>query len=148
MILKHRKHHSTGTFEIDPPDDCDVYLQYWWTAKPQLSRSLTNKGSSICFDSTRCKEHCTLHQATSFPIDIDTFVVHNSKARINNYVSIDPTSEHPLALLPQKLRQFAGFMGQEAADKLPDHKPYNHAIDVKKDECSYVARSTPFLRKN
>jgi hypothetical protein len=37
-------------------------------------------------------------------------------------------------IIPEKLKQYVNVLGKELADKLPDHKPYDHAVDLKDGE--------------
>jgi hypothetical protein len=41
---------------------------------------------------------------------------------------------HPATIIPEKFQQYCKVLGKVLADKLPDHKPYDHAIDLKVGE--------------
>jgi hypothetical protein len=46
-----------------------------------------------------------------------------------NMAKVDPTT-----IIPENFQQDIKVLGKELTDKLPDHKPYDHAIDLKKGE--------------
>jgi hypothetical protein len=37
---------------------------------------------------------------------------------------------NPATIIPEKFQQYCKVLGKELADKVPDHKPYNHAINL------------------
>jgi hypothetical protein len=42
---------------------------------------------------------------------------------------VDPTT-----IIPETFKQYVKVLGKELVDKLPNHKPYDHAIDLKDGE--------------
>jgi predicted helicase len=46
-------------------------------------------------------------------------------------VNPDLAKVDPTTIIPEKFQQYIKVLGKELADKLPDHKPYNYAIDLK-----------------
>jgi hypothetical protein len=49
-------------------------------------------------------------------------------------VNPDPAEMDLTTIVPEKFKPYVKVLGKELADKLPDHKPYNHAIDLKDGE--------------
>jgi hypothetical protein len=49
-------------------------------------------------------------------------------------ITTDTAEVNPTTIIPQKFQQYCKVVGKELADKLPDHKPYDHAIDLKEGE--------------
>jgi hypothetical protein len=65
---------------------------------------------------------------------MDRDILHHYDAVVIGYVtSVNPelTEVDPTTIIPEKFKQYIKVLGKELADKLPDHKPYNHAIDLK-----------------
>jgi hypothetical protein len=52
---------------------------------------------------------------------------------ISTATTKDELSE-ALKQVPEKFRKWINIMTREAADRLPEHKPYDHAIDLKEGE--------------
>jgi len=50
--------------------------------------------------------------------------------RLIGYVSA-ASDEYPIKAVPQEFRQYLRIMGKEAADALPEHRPYDCKIDLK-----------------
>jgi hypothetical protein len=40
----------------------------------------------------------------------------------------------PATIIPEKFQQYCKVLGKELVDTLPDHKPYDYAIDLKPGE--------------
>jgi len=60
------------------------------------------------------------------------------EARFIRYVSaIDLTTNGSLGQVPREFQQFLGIMGKEAADALPEHRSYDHAIDFRVGESAH-----------
>jgi hypothetical protein len=73
-------------------------------------------------------------------LEIVNDVTDHPEAMIIGQISSTVTSqprdklEEAVKLVPQKFRDFISIMSQEAAEALPEHKPYNHAIDPNEAE--------------
>jgi hypothetical protein len=68
---------------------------------------------------------------------MDKDILHHYDAMIISYVaSVNPDLAEidPTTIVPEKFKQYVKVLGKELTDKLPDHKPYNHAIDLKDGE--------------
>jgi hypothetical protein len=68
---------------------------------------------------------------------IDKRILMHPEASIIGHISIATTKEELSDILeqvPKRFRKWINIMTKEAADKLPEHKPYNHAIDLKEGE--------------
>jgi hypothetical protein len=92
---------------------------------------------NISFTTLRCTEKCTKAQASAFPLRIDKRILTHLEASIIGHISTATTKEElsdALEQVPEKFRKWINIMTKEAADKLPEHKPYDHAIDLKEGE--------------
>ena len=52
-------------------------------------------------------------------------------------VSVVSSSNEPepaIGRVPKQFREFSDIMAQEAASKVPNHSPYDHAVDIKEGE--------------
>jgi hypothetical protein len=88
----------------------------------------------IILDSKFCKHNCTRAAAREFSLTMDRDILHHYDAAVIGYVTSvnpDPTEVDPTTIVPEKFKQYVKVLGKELADKLPDHKPYDHAIDLK-----------------
>jgi hypothetical protein len=68
---------------------------------------------------------------------MDKDILHYYDATVIGYVaSVNPdlAEVDPMTIVPEKVQQYVKVLGKELADKLPDHKPYDHAIDLKDGE--------------
>jgi hypothetical protein len=53
---------------------------------------------------------------------------------VNDYIASitkDIAKVDPATIIPKIFQQYCKVLGKELADKLPDHKPYDYAIDLK-----------------
>jgi hypothetical protein len=136
-MLQHRKHFTSETFEVAPLDsDCDVILPYWWMAKHQPC-NLWGQGNEITFTTPHCLEKCTKANADAFSVKVDKRVLDHSEALVIGHISAVATKEElseAIQLVPEKFRKWISIMTKETADRLPEHKPYDHAIDLKERE--------------
>jgi len=85
----------------------------------------------VRFNSHRCLENCTKFQTRQFSLSWDDSVALDDKARIIGYVVAATENEDPLKQVPMEFRQYLGIMGKEAADQLPEHRPYDCKIELK-----------------
>jgi hypothetical protein len=72
-----------------------------------------------------------------FSLTLDREVLHNYDAMVIGYVAsitTDTAEVNPTTIILEKFKQYCKALGKELADKLLDHKPYDHAIDLKEDE--------------
>jgi hypothetical protein len=49
-------------------------------------------------------------------------------------VNLNMAEVNPTTIVPEKFQQYVKVLGKELTDKLPNHKPYNHMIDLKDGE--------------
>jgi hypothetical protein len=95
------------------------------------------KLEEITLDSEFCKQHCTKAAAQEFSLTMDKDILHHYDATVIGYVtSVNPDMAEvdPTTIVPEMFQQYVKVLDKELADKLPDHKPYNHAIDLKDGE--------------
>jgi len=127
LCLQHRKHFSQEVFEISPMEEgIDVFLPFKWIE--QHPPQGTWESEEIRFNSARCLENCGKF-TTDFSLTWDDTVATNPEASLIGYVST--ASDQPLENVPMEFRQYLGIMSQEAADALPEHRPYDCKIDLK-----------------
>jgi hypothetical protein len=116
--------------------ETDIILPCWWMAKHQPNR-FWGKPEEITLDSEFCKHNCTRAAAQEFSLTMDKDIVHHYDATVIGYVASvnpDPAEVDPTTIVPEKFKQYVKVLGKELADKLPNHKPYDHAIDLKDGE--------------
>jgi hypothetical protein len=95
------------------------------------------KPQEIVLDSKFCKQHCTKAAVQEFSLTLDREVLHKYDAMVIGYVASitsDTAEVDPTTIIPQRFQQYCKVLGKELVDKLPDHKPYDHAIDIKEGE--------------
>jgi hypothetical protein len=75
--------------------------------------------------------------AQEFSLTMGKDILHHYDAIvISDVASINPdtTEVDPTTIVPEKLQPYVKVLGKELANKLPDHKPYDYAIDLKDGE--------------
>jgi len=109
--------------------EIDVFLQFEWISSypPQGTWTL----EEVRFNSWRCLEDCTKFQTRQFSLSWDDSVAVNAEARIIGYAAAETENEDPLKQVPMEFRQYLGIRGKEAADQLPEHRPYDCKIELK-----------------
>jgi hypothetical protein len=116
--------------------ETDIILPCWWMAKHQPN-TFWGKPEEITLDSDFCKQHCTKAAAQEFSLTMDKDILHHYDATVISYIaSVNPdtTEVDPATIVPETFQQYVKVLGKELADKLTDHKPYDHAIDLKDGE--------------
>jgi hypothetical protein len=113
---------------------------YWWLVKHEPQNFWLDNATNVEFSSPRGKENCTKNKAKEFRLEIHNDVTDRSLAMIIRHISSTVTKqpkdklEEAVKLVPQKFRQFISIISKEAADQLPDYKPYDYAIELKEGE--------------
>jgi hypothetical protein len=95
------------------------------------------KPEEITLDSKFCKQHCTKAAAQEFSLTMDKDILHHYDATVIGYIASvnqDTAEVDSATIVPERFQQYVKVLGKELADKLPDHKPYDHAIDLKDGE--------------
>jgi hypothetical protein len=137
FMLQYKKHVAAESFEVAPLDsDCDIILPYWWMAKHQPYNMWAEWGN-ISFTTLRYTEKCTRAHASAFPLRIDKRILTHLEASVIGHISMAITKDElseALKQVPEKFRKWINIMTKEAADRLLEHKPYDHAIDLKEGE--------------
>jgi hypothetical protein len=130
MRLQHRKHFSVESFYITPMEpECDVILPFWWIAKHPPSKPY-GLPENIRFP---CK-NCTKEKADKFSLEYDTEILDHPEALVVGSLATTESNDDPLDSVPNKFKKWTHIMSKEAAKRLPGHKPYDHAIDLKQGE--------------
>ena len=140
LLLQHKEHVTTETFEIAPVDKgCDVVLPYWWIARHRPS-GLWEGPSHLTFDSKFCREKCSESEAESFSIEYDESLLDycedpSAVGFIGTIVMKDNETVINLeASVPTRYHAYLSVFSHEAADSLPPHRSFDHAIDLKPGE--------------
>jgi hypothetical protein len=116
--------------------EMNVILPCSWMAKYQPNK-FWGKPEDIVLDSEFCRGHCTKAAAQEFSLSLDKEILHNYDATIIGYIASitkDTDEIDPATIIPGKCQQYCKVLGKELADKLPDHKQYDNAIDLKPGE--------------
>jgi len=128
ILLQHRRHYSKGTFEISPMETgIDAFLPFEWITAHPPQEAWTNE--EVRFNSAECIRKCTRYETNSFSLTWDESIATNPSAQVIGYVSA-AAEEDPLKAVPMEFRQYLGIRGKEAADALPEHRPYDCKIDL------------------
>jgi hypothetical protein len=65
---------------------------------------------------------------------MDKDILHHYNATVIGYVAAvnpDLAEVDPMTTILEKFQQYVKVLGKELTDKLPNHKPYDYAIDLK-----------------
>jgi hypothetical protein len=137
LLLQYKQHYMRETFEIMPLEsEIDIILPYWWMAKHQPN-TFWGKPQEITLDSEFCRYNCTRVAAQELSLTIDKDILHHYDGTVIGYITSvnpDPAEVDPATIVPEKVQQCVKVLGKELANKLPDHKPYDHTIDLKNGE--------------
>jgi len=115
---------------MDP--EIDIFLPFDWISKHPPQGAWTDY--EIRFNSVACLERCTKFETNEFFLTWDESVARDPAAAVIGYVATVTTSNDPLSEVPPEFREFLGIMSKEAADALPEHRPYDCKIDLKEGE--------------
>lgn len=112
VILRHQEDHFTKvTFELSQVDDeCDIILPHWWMMEHKPEGIF--EGTTISFSTEHCRENCTSLRVLGKP------------GRISSIAA-------DLQSIPERFRAIAPVLAAEVSQRLPEHKPWDHAIDLK-----------------
>jgi hypothetical protein len=124
-------HFSVECLEIWPTySECDAILPFWWIAKHAPSNLLSDPENMRFVQCNNCTEAIS----NEFSLQIDSNILDHPEAMVIGSISRQEDKIIPISLVPAKFRKWAHIMTKEAAAKLPQHKPYVHAIDIKGSE--------------
>ena len=85
------------------------------------------------FSSCNCLEKCIRFETAEFSPSLDETVTLDPGAKVIGYVSAI-NEQDPRDQIPKHFRGYLDIMGQEAAEALPVHRPYDCKIDLKEGE--------------
>jgi len=91
------------------------------------------KNEEIRLNSAECVEKCTWYESSPYSQTWNQSFATDPNAQIIGYVAA-AVEEYPLKAVPMEFHQYLGIMGKEAADALPEHRPYNCKINLKEGE--------------
>jgi hypothetical protein len=137
LLLQYKQHYMRETYEVMLLEsEIDIILPYLWMAKHQPNK-FWGKPEEITLDSKFCKHNYTKAAAQEFSLTIDKDILYHYDAIVISYVTLvnpDPAKVDPTTIILEKFQQYVKVLGNELADKLPNHKPYDHMIDLKDGE--------------
>jgi len=130
LLLQHRRHFTKEKFEVSPMDpEVDLFLPFEWIMRHPPQGAWTTE--EVRFNSPTCREECTKFEQSNFTLSWDDSVALNAEAHIIGYVATVTKGEDPLEQVPSEFRQYLGIMRKEAAEALPEHRPYDCKIELK-----------------
>ena len=116
LILQHNQHFSKVSCEISPLEkECDIILPHWWLQQHPPSLFFTQDPSEMQFNDEQCRLECTQEK-----------VMQNRPVIAGTRESLQEAHSR----VPEKYQEYIPIMSKEAADRLPDHKPWDHTIDL------------------
>jgi len=128
MRVQHRNHFSNEQFKVSPMEEAiDLFLPFKWIERHPPQGIWTSE--EIRFNSPACLEKCTHYETAMFSLTWDESVCTDLTTQTLGQVST--ASDKPLEKLPEEFWQFLDKMGKEAADALPEHRPYDCKIELK-----------------
>lgn len=138
LTIRLGDHFDKATFEVSPMEDsCDLILPWWYLVKHQPSGLWDG---DIKFDSPHCRSHCTKTKSEEFTIEYDAAILKMGldPHEIGIIGMVRPDGE-ALALdwtemVPKRYQEFSRVFSPEAAAELPEHRSFDHAIDIKEGE--------------
>jgi hypothetical protein len=101
-------------------------------AKHQLNK-IWGKPMEITLDSEFCRHTYTRVAVQEVSLTMDKDILYHYNAMVIGYIASvnpDPAELDPTTIIPETFQQYIKVLGKELADKLPNHKPYDHAIDL------------------
>ena len=107
--------------------EVDIFLPFNWIERHPPQGAWTH--DEVRFNSATCLETCTKYETSDFPLSWDNSVLTDEDARVIGHVSA--VTNDPIGNVPIKFQQYLGIMQKEAADALPEHRPYDCKIDLK-----------------
>jgi hypothetical protein len=107
-------------------NECDASLPIWWMVKHPPSHLLSYP-ENIRF--LQC-QNCTEASSNEFSLQIDSNLLDHPEAMVIASISTKEDNIDPISLVPAKFRKCARIVKREAAPNLPEHNPYDHAIDM------------------
>ena len=85
--------------------------------------------NEVRFNSVSCLDNCIKFRTAEFSLTWDESVVTDDTARLIGHVSM--ANNDPLQNMPMEFCQYLEIMSKEAADRLPEHRPYDCKIELK-----------------
>jgi len=126
LLLQHRRYFSWEKFEITPMDpEIDIFLPFKWVTQHPPKGACTPK--EVRFNSLRCLDKCTKFEQRVFSFTWDESVSLDPSAQTIGYVASVATESPDVAA---EFRKYLDIMRKEAADALPEHRPYDCKIDL------------------
>jgi len=129
LLLQHRRHFSKEAFEVTPMEpEVNILLPFWCISKHPPQGIWESE--EIRFNSPGCQEACARYEQEEFSLTWDEKVAQDPNTRIIGHISA-ATEGDALANVPGEFKSYLGIMSKEAADALPQHRPYDCKIELK-----------------
>lgn len=115
VILRHGEDHfSRLEFEIGRlASDSDAILPFWWIDEHDPKRCDRSDPSKVTFTSPSCRRNCTRLRVLG---------------KLGKVAGVAATDE--LADIPERFRDLVPLPSPDLSKRLPEHKPWDHAIDL------------------
>jgi len=128
---------------MDP--EVDIYLPFSRIQEHPPQGTWTN--TEVWFNSNQCLNECSKWGTANFSLSWDEEVATNSTAQVIGYVTA-VAMEDPVANVPMEFRQYLEIMSQEAAEALPEHRPYDCKSNSRMEARHHGDTYIPYRRRN
>lgn len=142
LYLEHQGHVTKETFEIAPCDEeYDVILPYWWMCKhPPIG--LTEGKCEFSHD--RCR-NCNRDHVNDIEFELDESIASPeyymvaavlgtikdpALTPVSDKADVTGSAKPITEILPVAYHKFLHVFDKETADRLPEHREWDHAIDL------------------
>jgi len=128
-------HSEQLSFNIIESPNHSIVLGAPWLEKHDPSISWSKR--QVSFDSKQCIESCKsipkpVSMVIQKNINTETGLDDEDKKMIIQFMTImtTKTAKSELETLPEELKEFADVFSKQNADILPEHRPYDHSIEL------------------
>jgi len=109
--------------------EVDIFLPFGWITEHPFQGAWTS--DKVRFDSDKCLKRCTKYETNEFSLSSDESVATDPSTQLIGYVAAAGKNSDPLKQVPMEFHEYLHIMSKEAADALPEHRPYDCKIDLK-----------------
>ncbi|MCU1441842.1 MAG: hypothetical protein JWP85_2839, partial [Rhodoglobus sp.] len=128
LMINSNGHQSEVSFEIAPlPTGLDAILPAWWL---QEHKPVIGEHGEVTFLGPLCKGRCFTDKREPAVVYDESILDDPEMQYIGSVAMISDEVVHLRALIPPEYHQFLDVFLPSEADKLPPHRPYDHAIDL------------------
>jgi len=105
----------------------DIFLPFQWVSKHPPQGAWTS--NEVRFNSISGLNNCSKFKTVEFPLTWDESVATEDTEGVIGHVSA--VNDDYLEIVPMEFREYVWIMGKEAADRIPEHRPYDCKIELK-----------------